>query len=132
MQSRGGLSGLQTDFLNAFFTMSDAFFLTGGAALVGYYGMARKTNDLDLFSTSPDALDHIQGAVAGTASHVGATHCDIISDDCSRDVERSTKRAHCFSKLHPHYPRIATSRPCWPNWATMTTTLLPLDPWPSW
>lgn len=50
------LTALQNEFLNAFFLREDRFFLTGGAALAGFYLGNRETHDLDLFTVS-DALD---------------------------------------------------------------------------
>ncbi|MBS1790715.1 MAG: nucleotidyl transferase AbiEii/AbiGii toxin family protein [Acidobacteria bacterium] len=50
------LSALQLDFLRAFFARESRFFLTGGAALVGFHLGHRETYDLDLF-TLEDALD---------------------------------------------------------------------------
>lgn len=50
------LTALQNEFLNAFFLREDRFFLTGGAALAGFYLGHRETHDLDLFTVS-DALD---------------------------------------------------------------------------
>jgi predicted nucleotidyltransferase component of viral defense system len=45
-----GLSSLQNDFLREFFGRENRFYLTGGAALVGFYFGHRKTHDLDLFT----------------------------------------------------------------------------------
>ena len=44
------LNNLQNDFLREFFARENHFFLTGGAALVGFYFGHRKTEDLDLFT----------------------------------------------------------------------------------
>ncbi len=44
------LDNLQTDFLQAFFAREHSFFLSGGAALVGFYFGHRETHDLDLFT----------------------------------------------------------------------------------
>ena len=44
------LNDLQMDFLRAFFSRENSYFLTGGAALVGFYFGHRETNDLDLFT----------------------------------------------------------------------------------
>lgn len=44
------LNNLQTDFLREFFSRKSSFFLSGGAALVGFYLGHRKTEDLDLFT----------------------------------------------------------------------------------
>lgn len=44
------LNNLQNDFLREFFGRENRFYLTGGAALVGFYLGHRETNDLDLFT----------------------------------------------------------------------------------
>jgi predicted nucleotidyltransferase component of viral defense system len=44
------LNNLQKDFLQAFFARENRFFLSGGAALVGFYFGHRETHDLDLFT----------------------------------------------------------------------------------
>lgn len=48
------LNKLQRDFLNAFFARENSFFLSGGAALVGFYFGHRQTHDLDLFTLEND------------------------------------------------------------------------------
>ena len=53
---RGRLSPLQHDRLTAFFAREDRFFLSGGAALAGFYLRHRETHDLDLFTLN-DVLD---------------------------------------------------------------------------
>ncbi len=44
------LNNLQNDFLREFFSRENHFYLTGGAALVGFYFGHRQTEDLDLFT----------------------------------------------------------------------------------
>lgn len=44
------LNNLQKDFLREFFGRENRFFLSGGAALVGFYFGHRETYDLDLFT----------------------------------------------------------------------------------
>jgi predicted nucleotidyltransferase component of viral defense system len=44
------LNNLQKDFLWEFFKRENRFFLSGGAALVGFYFGHRETHDLDLFT----------------------------------------------------------------------------------
>ena len=44
------LNNLQNDFLREFFSHENRFYLTGGAALAGFYFGHRKTEDLDLFT----------------------------------------------------------------------------------
>ena len=51
-----GLDSFQQEILTAFFERQRGFFLTGGAALVGFYLQHRTTLDLDLF-TSEDLMD---------------------------------------------------------------------------
>jgi predicted nucleotidyltransferase component of viral defense system len=46
------LTRLQRDVLREFFSREQRFFLTGGAALAGYYLGHRETDDLDLFTTA--------------------------------------------------------------------------------
>ena len=65
------LSVLQQDFLRAFFQRETRFFLTGGAALVGYHLGHRETHDLDLF-TVEDAMTDGMSAVAEVAREWGA------------------------------------------------------------
>ncbi len=48
--TKTSLDNLQTDFLQAFFARENSFFLSGGAALVGFYFGHRETHDLDLFT----------------------------------------------------------------------------------
>ena len=48
--TRVTLNDLQKDFLQAFFARENSFFLSGGAALVGFYFGHRETQDLDLFT----------------------------------------------------------------------------------
>lgn len=48
------LNRLQKDFLEAFFAHENSFFLSGGAALVGFYLGHRETHDLDLLTLEND------------------------------------------------------------------------------
>jgi hypothetical protein len=59
------LSQLQLDFLTAFFGRENRFFLSGGAALTGFYLGHRETHDLDLFT-----LDNVVEAGASTIAEI--------------------------------------------------------------
>lgn len=48
--AKAALSNLQNEFLREFFGRENRFYLTGGAALVGFYLGHRETFDLDLFT----------------------------------------------------------------------------------
>ena len=67
-----GLDRFQTDFLAAFFARQRGFYLTGGAALVGFHLHHRRTLDLDLF-TIEDILDDGEVALGATAQEIGAS-----------------------------------------------------------
>jgi hypothetical protein len=67
------LTALQRDLLRAFFDRERGFFLTGGAALVGYYLHHRETTDLDLFAAADDAFERGQHALRGAAATLGAS-----------------------------------------------------------
>ncbi|MBX3171088.1 MAG: nucleotidyl transferase AbiEii/AbiGii toxin family protein [Candidatus Eremiobacteraeota bacterium] len=46
---------MQLDILRVWFEHNGDFFLTGGGALCGFYGLPRATSDLDLFTVVADA-----------------------------------------------------------------------------
>jgi len=68
----GKLTALQNDVLAAFFARENRFFLTGGAALAGFYLGHRETKDLDLF-TFDDVLDDGAAFVTEIARQFGAS-----------------------------------------------------------
>jgi len=53
------LSRLQQDLLQAFFSREQRFFLTGGAALAGFYLSHRETKDIDLFTTDDILIEAV-------------------------------------------------------------------------
>jgi hypothetical protein len=73
VSSSAPLSPLQRDVLEAFFARTQGFFLTGGAALAGFYLQHRETEDLDLFA--PPEVDIGTGvrALIEAAVSIGAT-----------------------------------------------------------
>jgi predicted nucleotidyltransferase component of viral defense system len=66
------LSPLQRALLEAFFRRAPAFYLTGGAALAGFYLGHRRTEDLDLFTTE-DAMESGERALQEAAEELGAS-----------------------------------------------------------
>jgi hypothetical protein len=70
--SVSSLDDFQQEVLSAFFRKEDRFFLTGGAALAGFYLGHRKTQDLDLFTTE-DRIEDGVAALAATARELGAS-----------------------------------------------------------
>ncbi|HEX9733963.1 MAG TPA: hypothetical protein VGG06_18480 [Thermoanaerobaculia bacterium] len=55
--SENKLTPLQVDLLRAFFAREQGFFLSGGAALVGFHLGHRETSDLDLFTVDTAAFE---------------------------------------------------------------------------
>lgn len=93
MSSSPGLDVLQREFLGAFLSGRKEFFLTGGAALIGFHGLARKTEDLDLFTLEDFPLEVAGKELERTAGAIGAT-CRVLrtSTDFRRYlVERGTE-----------------------------------------
>jgi hypothetical protein len=66
------LSAWQRKVLGAFFARERGFFLTGGAALTGFYLHHRTTDDLDLFTDDPAAFERGPHALRDLAAEVGA------------------------------------------------------------
>lgn len=72
------LNNLQNDFLREFFSRENHFYLTGGAALVGFYFGHRKTEDLDLF-TLENEIENGFAIVRDVAKSLDATVESIIT-----------------------------------------------------
>ena len=89
MPDSSRLSSLQNDLLGAFFDREQAFFLTGGAALVGFYLHHRETSDLDLFGTRDASIEAGTRALLAAADAVGA-QLDSIQE--SQDFRRFAAR----------------------------------------
>jgi hypothetical protein len=70
---RKRLTALQDDLLRGFFTREPRFYLTGGAALAGFYFGHRESEDLDLFSAPGVDLSDASRALEETTSEVGAS-----------------------------------------------------------
>jgi len=66
------LTPLQRDLLTAFFRHEQRFFLTGGAALAGFYLHHRPTLDLDLFTLDPEAFATGRRVLEAAADELGA------------------------------------------------------------
>jgi predicted nucleotidyltransferase component of viral defense system len=72
LPDRGELSPFQREVLDRVFERERGFFLTGGAALVGYYLHHRSTDDLDLFTLDETAFDRGPRVLAEVAHAAGA------------------------------------------------------------
>ncbi len=67
----GQLTELQRAVLSEFFRRERGFFLTGGAALAGYYLGHRRTDDLDLFTTDEAAFSRSRYVMPAVAEALG-------------------------------------------------------------
>ncbi len=84
------LTPLQKDVLATFFASERGFFLTGGAALAGYWLRHRPTADLDLFTLHDDAFERAPHVLREVVARLG----------CSADVRQDA----------PGFRRFAVSR----------------------
>ncbi len=66
------LGPFQSEVLHAFFRREKRFFLTGGAALAGFYLRHRETEDLDFFATT-NILDDADLVLRDVAAELRAT-----------------------------------------------------------
>jgi hypothetical protein len=67
------LTPLQTEVLRAFFTVERGFFLTGGAALAGYWLHHRATSDLDLFTIDDSAFERAPHVLRDAVARLNGT-----------------------------------------------------------
>ena len=68
------LTPLKRDFLRAFFSRNQAFFLTGGSALGIFYLQHRLSYDLDLFTTENVDWHMLDNQVCAIAAEIGAAY----------------------------------------------------------
>ncbi len=85
------LTSGQDAFLNAFFTLTQEFYLTGGTALAGFYLGHRTSVDLDLFTQSDESFSQFEAIMADVAR--------VLS--CSIEAVRTT---HYFKHYQAHMP----------------------------
>ena len=72
VSSSDRLTALQRALLDGFFRHERRFFLTGGAALAGFYLYHRTTLDLDLFTLDPEAFQTGRRVLDTVAAELGA------------------------------------------------------------
>jgi hypothetical protein len=102
------LSPLQRDTLEAFFARTQGFFLTGGAALAGFYLRHRETEDLDLFA--PPEVDIGTGvqALIEAAIAIGASATIMReSSDFKRFVVRRESETTLVDLVVDRAPQVA-------------------------
>jgi hypothetical protein len=109
MNSR--LGPLQEDFLTSFFRRERRFFLTGGAALVGFYLAHRETHDLDLFVLE-DVLEEGVAEVAAVARELGAaTESILTSPDFRRLLMRRAEETVLIDLVRDRVTQLVPQKP---------------------
>lgn len=109
MQSK--LGALQQRFLQLFFTREKRFYLTGGAALAGFYLGHRETHDLDLF-TLVDAMDEGTHSVAAAAEAMEAKLESIqTSPDFRRFVLTLESEAIVIDLIRERVAQVVANKP---------------------
>jgi predicted nucleotidyltransferase component of viral defense system len=83
------LTALQRELAEAFFRREQRMFLTGGAALAGYYLGHRTTEDLDLFGLPGTDLAEAARTLGEAAAECGAT---LAAQQTSPDFRRFLAR----------------------------------------
>ena len=72
--STSPLTALQREVLSRFFRRERGFRLSGGGALAGYHLQHRPTDDLDLFTTTHEALQRGPDLIREIANELGAQY----------------------------------------------------------
>jgi hypothetical protein len=105
------LGPLQQKFLQEFFSIEKRFFLTGGAALAGFYLGHRETHDLDLF-TLMDVMTEGSSAVAKVAREMGARLESIqTSPDFRRYILTLESEAIVIDLIRERVAQIVADKP---------------------
>jgi hypothetical protein len=109
--TKSTLNSLQKEFLSEFFRREDRFFLSGGAALVGFYFGHRETHDLDLF-TIEDAMDEGFAAMKDVAKTLRATVEAIqTSPDFRRVLIRRGNEGIVVDLIHEYVYQLDPDKP---------------------
>jgi len=105
------LNALQRDFLDAFFRRESRFFLTGGAALAGFYLGHRETHYLDLFTVF-DTLEDGLAVAAEIARQFGASLEPIqTAPDFRRLLVRRGEESIVVDLVRDRSPQIENDKP---------------------
>ena len=105
------LGAFQREVLRAFFARERGFFLTGGAALAGFYLHHRTTDDLDLFTDQADAFERGPHVLGGVASSLGAK-LDVRMDapDFKRYTLSRSDDVVVVDLVHDRVPQLAPQK----------------------
>jgi hypothetical protein len=97
--------------LHAFFEYEKHFFLTGGAALVGFYLQHRTTKDLDLFTTE-DRIEEGAAALAAVARDIEGTLESLVAYvDFRRYLLRQGSSSVVVELVRDRAPQLVGTKP---------------------
>jgi hypothetical protein len=106
------LSPLQREVLHALFARERGFFLTGGAALVGFYLHHRTTDDLDLFTDRADAFERGGRALGQVAAALGAgLEARMDAPDFKRYAITRGAELVVVDLVHDRVPQLVRDKP---------------------
>lgn len=104
------LTALQHEILETFFQREKRFFLTGGAALAGFYLGHRETHDLDLFTVA-DALADGVALIDEIARQAGGSVESIqTTPDFRRLLVRRGSEAVLVDLVHERVPQLISEK----------------------
>ena len=105
------LGHFQREVLEAFFRKEQRFFLSGGAALVGFHLGHRETDDLDLFVTE-DVLEEGLAALGAAVRELGAVSEEILTTpDFRRRLLRRGGESVIVDLVRERVPQVFPDKP---------------------
>ncbi len=105
------LGHFQREVLEAFFRKEQRFFLSGGAALVGFHLGHRKTDHLDLFVTE-DVLEEGLAALGAAVRELGAVSEEILTTpDFRRRLLRRGGESVIVDLVRERVPQVFPDKP---------------------
>jgi predicted nucleotidyltransferase component of viral defense system len=108
---KSALNNLQNEFLREFFARENCFYLTGGAALAGFYFGHRQTEDLDLF-TLEDEIEDGFAILRDVAKSLDATVESIITaPDFRRLLVKRKTEAVVVDLVREYVFQLETEKP---------------------
>lgn len=106
------LNPLQRELVDAFFSEPSAFFLTGGAALAGYYLGHRFTDDLDLFSPPIESMElAVQRLRRATATVGGIVEAVQEAPEFRRFIVRRAEEMTLVDLVIDRAPQLIADKP---------------------
>jgi hypothetical protein len=108
--SDSGLSTLQRRLLAEISQRSNAFFMTGGGVLVEWVLRHRRTDDLDMFTTNPEAMASCDAILRASAEAISAQVEAITTTPDFRRYLMRAVLADLGHSLFPWRPRRAPDR----------------------